>query len=109
VWLVGWKETVIAADSPFQKHKTSPICWLESDDGTVKVLGGRDKFVEWVADNHSGSKADQKGDSFVNPFESLRIPPPPIGPVTAGKIKICVAGYGISPNYTRFVLRPPFR
>lgn len=57
--------------------------------------------MEWVSKNYAGSKADKKGESFFNPFESARLVPPPKGPVTAGKTRICVAGYGISPNYTR--------
>lgn len=100
VWLVGFKET-LPQDSAWQKHKTSPICWLERADGSLEVVGGRDRFVEWVAKNYSGSKADKKGESFLNLFETTRLAPPPRAPVTAGKTRICVAGYGVSPNFTR--------
>jgi len=100
VWLVGFKET-LPSDSPFMRHKTSPICWFEKDDGTVEVLGGRDRLVEWTARNHAGSRADKKGDAVLNPFESTKQLVSPRGPVPAGTLRICVAGYSASPNYTR--------
>jgi len=100
VWLVGWKET-LPSGSTFLSHKTSPICWFEKPDGSVQVLGGRDRLVEWIAANHSGSKADKKGSGFLNVFESPRHLVPQRGSVTAGQTRICVAGYGVSPNYKR--------
>jgi len=100
VWLVGFKET-LPKDSPFQKHKTSPLCWFEKDDGTLQVVGGRDMLVAWISQSFPGSKADKKGDSIVSPFESNKQAPPPKGTVPAGKIRICVGGYSASPNYTR--------
>ncbi|MCL4420037.1 hypothetical protein M1146_08230 [Patescibacteria group bacterium] len=84
IWLVGFKEKQ-ADDSIWQRHKTSPICWFEKDDGSMEVLGGRDKFVDWVAKNYSGSKADKKGESFLNPFEATKMAPPLKTPVTPGK------------------------
>lgn len=101
MWLVGFKEK-LPSDATLQAHKTSPICWLEKEDGSLEILGGRDKFVEWIAKNYSGSQADKKGESLVTPFESTLHAPPPHVPVTAGKMRINVAGYGISPNYTRY-------
>jgi len=104
IWLVGWKETVAShkADSGFQKHRTSPICWFEKEDGSVVILGGRDRFVEWISANHPGSKADKKGDALINPFESSKQVPPPKPAFSAtGQKRICVIGYGVSPNYTR--------
>jgi len=100
VWLEGFKEN-LPKDSPFQKHKTSPLCWFEKEDGAVEVLGGRDRFVEWTANKYPGSKADKKGESFLNPFEATKAAVPPKGPVTAGKVRFCVAGYSASPNFTR--------
>jgi len=100
LWLVGFKDS-LPSFSPFQTHNTSPICWLEKDDGTVEVFGGRDRFVEWTAKNYAGSRADKKSESIVSPFESLVQIPPLKGRVPAGIIRLCVAGYGISPNYTR--------
>eukprot|EP01125_Pyxidicula_operculata_P010732 TRINITY_DN3530_c0_g1_i1.p1 TRINITY_DN3530_c0_g1~~TRINITY_DN3530_c0_g1_i1.p1 ORF type:complete len:126 (+),score=18.76 TRINITY_DN3530_c0_g1_i1:40-417(+) len=41
-------------------HATSPIVWLE--EGTnCTFIGGRDRFVEWVHENHPNSQADVKG------------------------------------------------
>eukprot|EP01126_Amoeba_proteus_P059782 TRINITY_DN784_c0_g1_i10.p1 TRINITY_DN784_c0_g1~~TRINITY_DN784_c0_g1_i10.p1 ORF type:complete len:243 (+),score=44.31 TRINITY_DN784_c0_g1_i10:402-1130(+) len=100
IWLCGWKDN-LPTESAFQKHKTSPICWLEHDDGSIEIFGGRDRFVEWISKSFPGSRADKKGEAFVCPFESTKQVPPLKGPVTRGKIRICVAGYGASPNFTR--------
>ncbi len=31
-----------------QGHRTVPFCWMESSDGSVKGIGGRDNLCEWV-------------------------------------------------------------
>eukprot|EP01126_Amoeba_proteus_P059783 TRINITY_DN784_c0_g1_i12.p1 TRINITY_DN784_c0_g1~~TRINITY_DN784_c0_g1_i12.p1 ORF type:complete len:150 (+),score=26.12 TRINITY_DN784_c0_g1_i12:894-1343(+) len=67
-YLSSWKET-IPRDNTFQKHKTSPICWFEKDDGSIEPIGGRDRLVEWVATTFPGSRADKKGSKSLNPFE----------------------------------------
>jgi hypothetical protein len=32
----------------FAAHKSSPFCWVESDDGSLDAKGGRDGLCEWA-------------------------------------------------------------
>ena len=44
------KSTFNAEDKERLKdHKSVPFVWISGGDGTVKGLGGRDKFCEWIA------------------------------------------------------------
>lgn len=29
-------------------HKTTPFCWLETSNGAIQGIGGRDRLCEWV-------------------------------------------------------------
>jgi len=62
-WLATWKATV--NDEKWKDHKTSPMCWFEKSDGSVEVLGGRDRFCEWTIKTLPDSKAAKLADSFL--------------------------------------------
>jgi hypothetical protein len=67
--LPTWKAR-IDKDSPFQKHKTSPICWLEKEGAITEIIGGRDDLCAWAQKTHPKSKAADLADKWLNPFES---------------------------------------
>jgi hypothetical protein len=68
-WLPTFKAR-IDANSPFQKHKTAPICWFEKDGAITEVIGGRDDLCAWTIKTHPDSKAAVLADKWINPFES---------------------------------------
>jgi len=59
---------MIPSDSPFQKHKTAPLCWFEKD-GKIDIIGGRDMLCDWTKLNKPGSEAAGIAKKMINPFD----------------------------------------
>jgi len=69
LWLPTFKAEPGVGEE-WQKHMTSPICWLEKSDGSKEVLGGRDMLCEWTKKTYPDSAAAKLADeSLFNPFE----------------------------------------
>jgi len=74
-WLPTYK-TEPGVGEEWQKHLTSPICWLERTGGAIEVIGGRDMLVEWVKKTHPDSSASKLADGFLyDPVEYFSEPP----------------------------------
>ena len=43
------KDQMNEEDRPkFAAHKSVPFCWIESEGGKIKGVGGRDRLCDWV-------------------------------------------------------------
>jgi len=101
-WLAIWKSE-LPEDSPFQKHKTCPIVWFETEPTKIsQVLGGRDRLCEYTIANFPGTQAAKLADKMLNPFESNEVMStrndgpllPKRDAISEGKIRICIVGFG---------------
>jgi len=60
-WLPEFRKSL---DAQWQAHTSSPICWIEEEGKPRIVIGGRDKFTEWVKEHEASSNAAGVAGSF---------------------------------------------